>query len=473
MSESHADVDLGALAHHGRVHFMGIAGAGMSALAEWLQRSGGRVDGCDMNPGESAAHLADLGIGVATGHDSAHVRAAAALVATAAVPADHAELAAARASGIPVIKRSAALGSVVNRGTLIAIAGTHGKTTTTAMTTSILAEARLDPTAFVGGTVAAWGSGLRHGGDRLFVVEADEYDRSFLALRPTVAVVTSVEADHLDVYGSFANIAAAFREFLAAVPDDGLVAACTDDAGARSMLDRLTPRVVGYGTGDDATLRATDVQLAAAGARFFVQDAGRSLGSVTLGVPGLHNVRNALGALAAAMHLGAGFAAAVHALSMFRGVGRRFELLDAGSSVVVVDDYAHHPTAISATLATARSSHPGRRLVAAFQPHLYSRTRDFASAFGSALAAADEIWLTDIYPAREAALPGISSLLVVDAARAAGSTHVNYVPALDELASALIGSLRAGDVLVAMGAGNIDSATRSVAQQLREREARA
>jgi UDP-N-acetylmuramate--alanine ligase len=473
MSASPGDVDLGVLARNGRVHFMGIAGAGMSALAEWLQRSGGRVDGCDMNPGESAAHLRALGIGVATTHDAAHVRDAAAVVATAAVPADHAELAAARASGIPVIKRSVALGSVVNRGTLIAIAGTHGKTTTTAMTTAILAEARLDPTAFVGGTVAAWGGGLRHGGDHLFVVEADEYDRSFLALHPNVAVVTSVEADHLDVYGSFANITAAFREFLAAVPQDGLVAACTDDAGASSLLAGLSLRVVGYGTGADATLRAEDVQLDAAGSRFSVHDGDRPLGAISLGVPGLHNVRNALGALAAALHLGAGFAAAAQAFSTFRGVGRRFEVLAAGGDVVVVDDYAHHPTEISATLATARRSYPGRRLVAAFQPHLYTRTRDFASAFGSALAAADEIWLTDIYPAREVALPGINALLVVAAARAAGAGNVNYAPALDQLASALIDSLRPGDVLVAMGAGSIDGATRSVAQHLRQREAHA
>jgi UDP-N-acetylmuramate--alanine ligase len=190
-------------------------------------------------------------------------------------------------------------------------------------------------------------------------------------------------------------------------------------------------------------------------------------------VPGLHNVRNALGALAAALHLGAGFAAAAQAFSTFRGVGRRFEVLAAGGDVVVVDDYAHHPTEISATLATARRSYPGRRLVAAFQPHLYTRTRDFASAFGSALAAADEIWLTDIYPAREVALPGINALLVVAAARAAGAGNVNYAPALDQLASALIDSLRPGDVLVAMGAGSIDGATRSVAQHLRQREAHA
>ena len=461
------DEDLVWLAQHGRVHFMGIAGAGMSALAEWLQRSGATVDGCDSNPGETAAHLSALGISVVAGHDPAHVREAAAVIATAAIPRDHAELEAARVSGIPVIKRSAALGSVVNRGTLVAVSGTHGKTTTTAMTTAILAEARLDPTAFVGGRVAAWGGGLRQGADRIFVVEADEYDRSFLALRPTVAIVTSIEADHLDVYGSLSNVTSAFHTFLSTVPEDGLVAACTDDPGAGSVVSKLRARVIGYGTGENASLRATNVTLEASGSRFVVQEGARPMGTVTLGVPGLHNVRNALGALAASIHLGAAFETAVRALTGFRGVGRRFERLDSGNDVVVVDDYAHHPTEVRATLETARRCHPDRRLIAAFQPHLFTRTRDFASGFGNALALADEVWLTDIYPAREVPLPGVTAELIVVAARDAGARNVNYAPGLDALESALLERIRPGDVLVAMGAGDIDRVTRSIASQLR------
>lgn len=464
-------IDLAAIARVGRVHFMGIAGAGMSALAEWLRRSGGHVDGCDTAPGEVANHLRGLGIAVERDHDPAHVSDAAAVVATAAVPADHEELVAARARGVPVCKRSIALASVVNRGVVAAISGTHGKTTTTAMTTAILSEAGVDPTGFVGGTVAGWGGGLRPGADRTFVVEADEYDRAFLELRPHAAVITSVEPDHLDVYGSFEGVLDAFHAFARLVPEGGIVAACADDAGARRILEQVGPTGLAYGTGETASLRAVDVVPDAAGSEFELHSDGRPLGRMTVGVAGEHNVRNALGAIAVSLHLGADLDAARRALAAFRGVGRRFERFDAGD-VVVIDDYAHHPTEIAATLSTARHVYRGRRLVAAFQPHLYTRTRDFAGAFGAALAAADEVWLTDIYPAREAPLPGVTAGLVADAARAAGAAHVYYAPTLDDLADALVEGLRPGDVLVAMGAGSIDNATRAITRRLRDRTSR-
>ncbi len=464
-------VDLAALARGGRVHFMGIAGAGMSALAEWLRRAGGHVDGCDAAPGEVANHLRALGIAVERGHDPAHVRDAAAVVATAAIAADHDELAAARALGVPVCKRSIALASVVNRGVVAAIGGTHGKTTTTAMTTAILAEAGMDPTAFVGGTVATWGGGLRPGADRTFVVEADEYDRAFLELRPNAAVITSVEPDHLDVYGSFEGVLDAFHAFAALVPEGGVVAACADDPGAARVLERVGPIGLTYGTGESASLRAVNIVPGPTGSTFELHSDARPLGSVTVGVAGMHNVRNALGAIAVSLHLGADLDAARRALAGFHGVGRRFERFEAGD-VIVIDGYAHHPTEIAATLSTARQVYRGRRLVAAFQPHLYSRTRDFAAAFGAALAEADEIWLTDIYPAREAPLPGVTSALVVDAARAAGAAHVHYAPSLDDLTDGLVEGLRPGDVLVAMGAGSIDTATRSITRRLRDRAGR-
>ena len=465
-------IDLAAIARAGRVHFMGITGAGMSALAEWVRRAGGHVDGCDASPGETASHLRSLGIAVERGHDAAHVTGASAVVATAAVPTDHVELETARGTGTLVFKRSAALASIVNRGVLAAIAGTHGKTTTTAMLTAILAEAGMDPTAFVGGTVAAWGGGLRAGGDRLFVVEADEYDRAFLLLRPHAAVVTSIEADHLDIYGSFDNVLEAFFAFAAQVPEGGVVAACSDDAGARQLLDGLGAKGMAYGTGEAASLRATAIEMRPAASSFDVHAAGRPLGRMTVGVPGEHNVRNALGALAVALHLGASFEAAARGLETFRGVGRRFEHVDAGDDIVVIDDYAHHPTEVAATLDTARRAYRGRRLVAAFQPHLFSRTRDFADGFGTALAAADEVWLTDIYPAREAPLPGVTSTLIADAAKAAGAARVQLAPSLDDLTDGLVEALRPGDVLVAMGAGTVDGATRAIARRLRERAGR-
>jgi UDP-N-acetylmuramate--alanine ligase len=461
-------LDLRALARGGAVHFVGISGAGMSALAELVLRAGGRVTGCDLRPGAVGGALSELGATIWEGHDPGHVEAAVAVVTTAAVPADHPELAAARARGLPVLKRAEALGALVNRGRVLAIAGTHGKTTTTAMTTAILVEAGLDPTGFVGGHVPGWVGGLRAGSDELFVVEADEYDRSFLTLCPEVAVVTAVDADHLDIYGSIEGVEAAFREFVAAVPASGLIAACVDDPGARRLLSGVAgARGLGYGLSPEATLRAVAVMARGRGTTFVVEERGERLAEVELGVPGLHNVRNALAAIAAARHVGADLAAASRALRGFHGVARRFEEVGEAAGIVVVDDYAHHPTEIAATVAAARSAYPEQRLVVAFQPHLYTRTRDFAQQFGEALAGADEVWITDVYPAREAPLPGVTGEMVVAAARAAGAHEVHYRPELEALAAGLAGGLRRGDLLVTMGAGNITEVGREVLGRLR------
>lgn len=462
MAAPGTNLDLRVIARDGPVHFVGIAGAGMSALAELLLRTGGRVTGCDLRPGAAGHMLRTLGAEVGRGHDPAHVAGAVAVVATSAVPEDHPELVAARKAGIPVLKRAAALGGIVNTGTLVAIAGTHGKTTTTAMTTAILVEAGLDPTAFVGGTVQAWGSGFRPGVPSLFVAEADEYDRSFLTLEPKVAVITSVEPDHLDVYGTAAAVESAFAEFVDVVPIDGLVAACVDDPGAARILRARPFATLAYGTGPDADLRAVDIVWDGAATEFTVLVGGEELGRVRLGVPGLHNIRNALGALAAVRFFGTDISAATRALQAFHGVSRRLQELGRAAGVVVLDDYAHHPTEIEATLAAIRETYEGRHLVAVFQPHLYTRTRDFAAAFGSALARADEIWLTDVYPAREEPIPGVDGELIAEAVRVAGNTAVRCVPAVDDLAPALADSLSAGTVCVFMGAGDIDRAAHAL-----------
>jgi UDP-N-acetylmuramate--alanine ligase len=467
MAHDWADVDLRALAREGAVHFMGVSGAGMSALAELTLRAGGRVTGCDSSPGAVGDALRAQGAGIEQGHDPAHVADAVAVVTTAAVPPDHPELAAARARGIPVLKRSQALGALVNRGTVLAIAGTHGKTTT-AMATAILAEASLDPTAFVGGVVPGWGSGLRAGSDSLFVVEADEYDRSFMTLRPDACVVTSIEADHLDIYGSLDAIESAFAEFVSLLPPDGLLAACTDDAGARRLLDRRSGPAVGYGTSDSATLRAVGLDAHGRATTFDVEEHGRSLGRLTVGAAGVHNVRNALGALAVARHAGADFDSARRALAGFHGVDRRFQELGTVGGVTVVDDYAHHPTEVATTLAAARAAYPGRRLVAAFQPHLFTRTRDFARAFGASLAGADLIFVADVYAAREQPLPGVTGELVASAATAAGAREVAYAAERAQLLDALASALREGDVLVTMGAGDIDGVARAMLATLGE-----
>ena len=444
------------LSSNGPVHFMGVAGAGMISLAELFLLSGQEVTGCDLQPDPAARALTSMGGTLLQGHDPSHVDEASALVVTAAVPPDHPEILRARERGIPVLKRAEALGEWVSQGRVVAVAGTHGKTTTTAMITDILASAGLNPTGFVGGRVPAWESNLRYGGDELFVVEADEYDRSFHHLRPHVAVLTNVEADHLDIYGDLEGVYAGFRTFLDGLAPDGSVAVCADDHGASRLLPELGGKATSYGLNPGAQLRAVDVRPQGEGTRFEVLEDGESRGEIELCVPGHHNVRNGLGAALASRMLGVDWEFIKDALHAFQGVGRRFQLLGEVGGVTVVDDYAHHPTEIRSTLDAARSRFQGRRLVAVFQPHLYSRTRDFSTQFGEALAGADEVWVTDIYPAREEPIPGVSGLLVVQAALEAGATRVFFHPELSELPEVLVPDLQPGDVCFTLGAGSIE-----------------
>lgn len=458
------DFDLVELARRGTVHFVGIGGAGMSPLADMLLQTGGRVTGCDSQLGSSARALESAGAGVLEGHDPAHVEDCVALVVTAAVPHDHPELVAARARGIPVLKRAEALGAIVNHGTVVGIAGTHGKTTTTTLTTAALAAAGLDPTGFVGARVPAWGGNLRRGGDDLYVVEADEYDRSFLQLRPDIAVVTTLEADHLDIYGDLAAIEEAFLTFAESVPDDGLIAGCADDHGAAKLLNQLrggSDRVVSYGTSAGSMYRAEQLEMTGGRARFTVRERGTELGSVQLRAPGLHNVRNALAAIVVARKLGANWDAVVKGIESYSGIDRRFEVLGEGGEILFVDDYAHHPTEVTATLSAAKASYAERRLVAIFQPHLYSRTRDFADEFGRSLALADVVFVTDVYAAREKPIDGITGKMIADAAVAAGAT-VEYVEDRGQVTERAAAALRPGDLCLTLGAGNLDAAAREL-----------
>jgi UDP-N-acetylmuramate--alanine ligase len=419
------------------IHFIGIAGAGMSALAELFVRRGARVTGCDASM---------------TGHDPAHIEGVRAVVVSSAIRPDLPEVVAARAAGIPVIRRAEALAEAVAGGTVIGIAGTHGKTTTTVMTTEALAAAGKSPTGVVGGRVAEWGGNLRYGELDLFVVEADEYDRSFLALSPTIAVVTNIEADHLDIYRDLDDIRSAFATF---VRPARWIILCADDPGANSLPTPNTGEVLRYGvTSPDARLAALDVILSPNGSRFQVAYDGEHLGVVELKVPGVHNVRNALAAIACGIAVGVPLNAMAVGLAKFHGVERRFQRIGEARGVVVVDDYAHHPTEIRATLDAARASFPGRRLIAAFQPHLFSRTRDFAGDFGRALARSDVVFLTEIYPAREQPLPGVTSELIATAAAEAGRP-VAWRGTRGELATALAAAVRPGDVVLTLGAGDI------------------
>jgi len=433
------------------VHFVGIAGAGMSALAELLARRGVAVTGCDANA-SGVDDLARLGIEVVHGHDPAHVAGARALVVTSAMPKDHPELERARALGVPVIRRAEALGEAARGEELVAIAGTHGKSTTTVLTTEALDAAGLAPTALVGGRVAAWGGNLHPGGDAIFVVEADEYDRSFLALSPTVAVVTNLEADHLDIYRDLDDIRESFARFARGAR---FIVLCADDPEANALPTPPSAEVIRYGIeSPDARLLAREPTVVGGGTRFVVEYDGERLGEVTLAVPGMHNVRNALAAIGAGLALGATVPAMAAGLARFGGVERRFQRLGEIGGVAVVDDYAHHPTEIVATLAAARTTFPGRRLLAAFQPHLFSRTRDFAREFGAALATADVLFLTEIYPAREQPMEGVTTALVCEAVdRAGGRVHWRGVRAA--LADAIRAEAREGDVVLLMGAGDI------------------
>lgn len=432
------------------VHFVGIAGAGMSALAELFIRRGVTVTGCDANVG-GAADLEQLGV-VVTGHDPAHVDAARALVVTSAMPKNHPELERARQLGIPIIRRAEALGEVTVGRELVGIAGTHGKTTTTVMTTSALAEAGRDPTALVGGRVAAWGGNLRQGGDSLYVVEADEYDRSFLALTPTVAVVTNMEADHLDIYTDLADIRGAFAQYARGART---IVLCGDDEGASTLPTPSSAEVIRYGIDSkDARLMARRLKVVGRGASFDVVYDGEKLGGVHLQVPGRHNILNSLAAIASGIALGAPFGGLARGLGAFGGVERRFQRLGDAKGISVVDDYAHHPTEIAATLAAARGTFPGRRIVAAFQPHLYTRTRDFSTEFGAALAAADAVFLTEIYPAREQPIAGVSASLIENAVKKSGGT-IAWRGERAALAAALASQARNGDVVITIGAGDI------------------
>jgi UDP-N-acetylmuramate--alanine ligase len=419
------------------IHFIGSAGAGMSALAELFVRRGAQVTGCDAST---------------TGHDPAHINGVRAVVVSSAIRPDLPEVVAARAAGLPVIRRAEALAEAVAGGTVIGIAGTHGKTTTTVMTTEALTAAGKAPTGVVGGRVAEWGGNLRFGGLDLFVVEADEYDRSFLALTPTIAVVTNIEADHLDIYRDLDDIRSAFATF---VRPARWVILCADDPGANTLPTPNTAEILRYGvTSPDARLAALDVTLTSTGSTFAVAYDGDRLGAVELHVPGVHNVRNALAAIACGIAEGVPLDAMRPGLAAFHGVERRFQRLGEARGVTVVDDYAHHPTEIRATLDAARAAFPGRRIIVAFQPHLYSRTRDFAADFGRALSRGDVVFLTEIYPAREQPLPGVTAELIAKAAADAGRP-VAWRGNRVDLAGALAAAVRPGDVVLTLGAGDI------------------
>lgn len=440
-----------------RIHFIGVGGAGMCGIAEVLLNFSLDVSGCDMAESDATRRLAKLGAAIHVGHSPDHLEDVDLVVISSAVPADNPELVAARERGLTVVRRAEMLGELMRVKYGVGIAGTHGKTTTTSMVGTVLTDAGLDPTVIVGGRVRVLGTGARVGRGELLVAEADEFDRSFLRLTPVLAVVTNIDVDHLDTYGTPEEIEKAFVEFANRVPFFGRAIVCLDDAWVQRVLPRIERRFVTYGLSAQAELQGYDVRQVPGGSRFRVRsvDAG-PLGEIELPMPGLHNVRNALAAVAVGLAVRVPFDEIARALAGFAGVHRRFERLGRWRGAWVIDDYAHHPTEMIATLEAARQAYPEARVHVVFQPHLYSRTRDLAPEFGAALLGADHALVTDVYPSREKPIPGVSGDLVVDEARSRGHRAAVYCTEWDACVEALADRVREGDVVLTMGAGDIN-----------------
>jgi UDP-N-acetylmuramate--alanine ligase len=455
------------------VHFVGIAGAGMSALAMLALRRGVRVTGSDRAP-EGAPDLVTGGATVFSGHDAKYVEGSRAVVVSAAIADDHPELVRARELGLPIVTRKRALADLVATGLTIAIAGTHGKTTTTAMTTEALAAAGLDPTGLAGGRVGAWGGNARPGSDTLFVIEADEYDQAFLELDPAIAVVNNVEPEHLECYnGSAEEQEAAFVEF--ASRSETAIIGCADEASDR-LADRVKARGAGRGARatkvvrfggnlSDYSLRTVTANRTGTVAVIGLPGGGEAV--LRLKVPGIHNILNATAALAVVVTLEGDVQKALDALSQFTGVGRRFEHRGEAGGVLVVDDYAHHATEVRATLSAAHQAFPGRRIVAVFQPHLYSRTQAQHIALGEALATAGLVVVAEVYGAREAPIPGVTGRLVYDAVLRKG-TPAEFAPDRAELLDLVAGAVHSGDVVLTLGAGDITTLGPDLLARLRK-----
>jgi len=436
-----------------RIHFVGIGGSGMSGIAEVLLSLGYKVSGSDLKATPVTERLVRLGARFATGHRAENVLDAQVLVTSTAVSSDNPEVLKARDLGVPVIPRIEMLAELARLKYTIAVAGTHGKTTTTSMTAAVLQAGGLDPTVIVGGRLKHIDSGAQLGKGEFLVAEADESDGSFLKLSPALAIITNIDNDHLDYYKTFDNIVDAFVHYAGRVPFYGCVIVCLDDAHVRAALPRMTRRVLSYGFDPAAQLRADAWTTSEEGTTFSVLSGGTTLGTVRLQVAGRHNVLNALAAIAVGLELGISFQSIVEGLAAYQGVGRRMELKGESGGVTVIDDYGHHPTEIKATLAALRARYASRRLVVLFQPHRFSRTQSLWKEFSESFTDADRVYLLDVYPAGEAPIQGVTSALILDPLRKKHPAAF-ALPAPVDL-SVLQGDLHATDVLVTLGAGDV------------------
>jgi UDP-N-acetylmuramate--alanine ligase len=457
-----------------RVHFVGIGGIGMSGIAELLANLGYDVSGSDVRQSETTERLTSLGARVAIGHDASHIEGADVVVTSSAVAQDNPEVVAARRALVPVIPRAEMLAELMRLRVGIAVAGAHGKTTTTSMVALMLERAGLDPTAVIGGRLSAFGSNARLGSGQYMVVEADESDRSFLKLSPAFAVITNIDREHMETYGTFDRLVEAFRDFANRVPFYGAVAACVDDPPVAALVSMVSRRVVRYGFATGADVQGFDAKSdgfrSSCGVRYrsFDLHAEVTEGRLEIGVPGRHNLLNALAAVAIGLELGVSFDRIATALAEFRGAERRYQFKGEVNGVRVIDDYGHHPTEIAAVLRAARDGEP-RRLVAVFQPHRYSRTRDLLEDFGPALALADVVVLTDIYAAGEAPIPGVSLDSLATEIRAA-VRDLRLVRELSAVPGTVAALAEHGDLVITFGAGSIAATGDQILESLRHTE---
>ena len=444
-----------------RIHFVGIGGSGMSGIAEVLANLGYTVTGSDLAESGPVRRLRQMGIKVAIGHAAENIANADAVVVSSAVKPDNPEVARAREAHIPVVPRAMMLAELMRFKQGIAIAGTHGKTTTTSLVAAVLAEAGLDPTLVIGGRLNSIGTNAKLGKGEFLVAEADESDASFLYLQPVISVVTNIDADHMETYGQdFEKLKATFVEFLGHLPFYGLAVVCKDDPHVRAIMPAITRPMLTYGIESDADMRAVNVRWEGERMRFEAVFKGLPTLDVTLSIPGVHNVLNSLAVIAVGREVGAPDAAIVKALGEFSGVGRRFQRfgeigLAGGGTFTLVDDYGHHPAEMAATLAAARGAFPGRRVVLAFQPHRFTRTRDLFEDFVKVLSTADEVVLADVYPAGEAPIVAADGRSLARAVRVLGKVEPVFVETSAEMRDAVLGRLRDGDVVITMGAGSI------------------
>ena len=437
-----------------KIHFVGIGGIGMSGIAEIMLNRGFEISGSDMNESANTERLKDLGIKVSIGHSAENVTDCDLLVYSSAVNKENPEVKAAMDRNIPVIKRSEMLAETMRMKYGIGIAGTHGKTTTTSMVGLVLTEAGIDPTIIVGGKLSGLGgTNARLGNSDYIVVEADEFDRTFLSLTPSIAAITTLESEHLDTYKDLNDIKGAFVQFANKVPFFGFVVLCLDEPALQDIMPLINKKIITYGLTYQADVRATDIIHDQFETSYTLVYKGEELGRITLNIPGTHNVKNSLVAVTIAKELGVEFGVIKKALESFNGVYRRFET-KYKNDILVVDDYAHHPTEISATLSGIRKGWK-RRLVAVFQPHLYSRTRDFYAEFGRAFLDSDLFICTDVYPAREEKIEGISGELVTNAAKSYGHKNVIYEPDKEKIPYMLMDIVESGDIVITLGAGDI------------------